>query len=70
VAEPLTSPPSAAATPAAAVAYHEELLRRLQEIAGIDAATLPDKLPLALNDLLKAVQSQSVSTNPALQSLA
>jgi len=41
-------------TPAAAVAYHEELLRRLQEIAGIDAATLPDKLPLALNDLLKA----------------
>lgn len=36
------------------VAYYQNLLSRVQDIPGVDAATLPDKLPLALNDLLKA----------------
>ncbi len=38
----------------AAVAYYDNLLRRVQEIPGVEAATLPDKLPLELNDLLQA----------------
>jgi predicted permease len=38
----------------ASIIFYQDLLRRVQQIPGIDAATLPDKLPLALNDLVRA----------------
>jgi predicted permease len=37
----------------AEAAYYEDLLRRVREIPGVHSATLPDKLPLDLNDMLK-----------------
>jgi predicted permease len=33
--------------------FYQDLLLRVQQIPGVEAATLPDKLPLALNDLVR-----------------